>query len=146
MLPMSAASRGLQFCEEQAFASRYFNKSTARYFNQRLLNCNQYFISDADYTFFARSAYVQQHLHSSINFALHKIKPGTLTAGAVKNNLKVKIERYVASDITVSFMRSKEKVKGKRAYRKQFLYDVLVIVKQLGIPTNFLTLSCANLR
>ena len=29
---------------------------------------------------------------------------------------------------------------------KQFLYDVLAIVKLLGIPTYFLTLSCADLR
>ena len=32
------------------------------------------------------------------------------------------------------------------AYWKQFLYDVLVMVKQLGILTCFLTLSCAHLR
>ena len=36
-------------------------------------------------------------------------------------------------------------VKGTPAYWKQFLYDVLATVKQLGIPTYFLTLSCANL-
>ena len=29
---------------------------------------------------------------------------------------------------------------------KQFLYDVLVMIKQLGIPTYFLTLPCADLR
>ena len=37
-------------------------------------------------------------------------------------------------------------VKGTPAYWKQFLYDVLAMVKQLGIPTYFLTLSCADLR
>ena len=31
-------------------------------------------------------------------------------------------------------------------YWKQFLFEVLAMVKQLGIPTYFLTLSCANLR
>ena len=36
-------------------------------------------------------------------------------------------------------------VKGT-PYWKQFLYDVLAMVKQLGIPTYFLTLSCADLR
>ena len=36
-------------------------------------------------------------------------------------------------------------VKG-RPYWKQFLYDVLAMVKQLGIPTYYLTLSCADLR
>ena len=37
-------------------------------------------------------------------------------------------------------------VKETPAYWKQFLYDIRAIVKQLGIPTYFLTLSCAVLR
>ena len=37
-------------------------------------------------------------------------------------------------------------VKGTPSYWKQFLYDVLAMVKQLGIPTFFLTLSCADLK
>ena len=37
-------------------------------------------------------------------------------------------------------------VKGTLAHWKQFLFDVLAMVKQLGIPTHFLTLSCADLR
>ena len=36
-------------------------------------------------------------------------------------------------------------VKGT-PYWKQFLYNVLAMVKQLGIPTYFLKLSCADLR
>ena len=35
---------------------------------------------------------------------MHKIKPGTLTAGTVKNNFKGTIERFVASDNAFSFM------------------------------------------
>ena len=37
-------------------------------------------------------------------------------------------------------------VRGTPAYWKEFLYDVLAMVKQLGIPTYFLTLSCADQR
>ena len=144
-----------KFCEEQAFphllrigkfgfnAPRNIPISAARYFNQRLLNFNQCFASDADYIFFTRSVYEQHHLRSSINFAMHKIKPGTLTAGTVNSNFKRAIEWFVASDNAFSFMSS---VKGTPAYWKQFLYDVLAMVKQLGIPTHFLTLSCADLR
>ena len=53
---------------------------------------------------------------------MHKIKPGTLAAGMVKNNLKGTIERFVASDNPFSFMSS---VKKTPAYWKHFLYDVL---------------------
>ena len=117
--------------------------SSARYFNQRLLNFNQHFASDADYLFFARFVYEQHHLRSSINFAMHKLKPGTLTSGTVKNNFKEPIKRVIASDNTFSFMSS---VKGTPVYCKQFLYDVFAMVKQLGIPTYFLKLPRADLR
>ena len=42
--------------------------------------------------------YEQHYLRSSINFAIHKILPGTLTAGTVKNNVKRTIERFIASN------------------------------------------------
>ena len=87
--------------------------SPARYFNQRLLNFNQYFASDAEYIFFARSVYVHHHSLSSINFAMHKIKPDIFTAGTVKNNFKGTTGRFFASDNDFSFMSS---VKGTPAY------------------------------
>ena len=94
--------------------------------------------------FFARSVYEQHHLRSSMNFDLHKIKPNTLTAGTARSNFKGKIKRFVGRNYAFSFMSS---VKRTRAYWKQFLYDALAImVKQLGTPTYFLTLSCAELR
>ena len=37
-------------------------------------------------------------------------------------------------------------VKGTPTYWKQFPHEILAMVKQLGIPTYFLTLSCADLR
>ena len=62
---------------------------------------------------------------------MHKIKAGTLTAGTTKRNN------------AFSLMSS---VKGTLEYWKQFLRDVLAMVRQLKIPTYFLTLSCAELR
>ena len=83
-----------EFCEEQAFcyllpegklgnkAPRDILISPAQYFNQRLLSiCT-------------RSVYEQHHLHSSIDFAMHKIKPGTLKTGSVKSNFKVTIKGF----------------------------------------------------
>ena len=37
-------------------------------------------------------------------------------------------------------------IKVTTPYLKQFLYEVLAMVKQLGIPKYFLTLWCADLR
>ena len=67
------------------------------------------------YIFFARSVYEQHHLRLLIEFAMHKIKPGTLTARTVRSNFKGTIERFVARDNAFSFMSS---VKGTRAYWK----------------------------
>ena len=90
------------------------------------------------------SLYEHHHLRSSIDFVLHKIKPGTLTAGTVKSNFKGTTERLIASDLALVlvFLSS---VKGTPAYWKQFLYDISALVKQLRIPKYFLTLSCADL-
>ena len=37
-------------------------------------------------------------------------------------------------------------IKGTRAYWKKFLYEVYAMVKQLGLPTFFMKLICADLR
>ena len=36
-------------------------------------------------------------------------------------------------------------IKGTPAYWEKFLFEALAMVKQLGIPTFFMTLSCADL-
>ena len=110
-----------KYCEELAFPyllpngkfkyniTRDVVISPARYFNQRLLNHNQIFASDPVYIFFARTVDKQYLLRSSINFAMHKIKPGQLTAGTIKQNYRGTIDKYVASDNAFSFM---SQVKG----------------------------------
>ena len=74
---------------------------------------------------------------------MHKIKPGTLTAGKVKNSFKGTIERFVANDKTFSF---RSIVRETPAYCKQFWYNVLAMINQLEIPIYILTLSSVNLR
>ena len=74
---------------------------------------------------------------------MQKIEPGTFNAGIVKSIGKT--ERFTARNNAFSFMSSVIKT----AEYKQFLYDALVMVKQVGIPTHshiLLALSCAELR
>ena len=66
-----------------------------------------------------------------------------VTAGSVMENYKESVKRLLSSENAYSFMRS---VRGTPAYWKQFLFEVLAMVKQLGISTYFLTLSCGDLR
>ena len=69
---------------------------------------------------------------------MHKMKPGKLTTGTVKSSFK----GTIAKGSTFSFMIS---VKEIPAYWKQLSCDVLAIVKQLGIPTCFLKLTCVKI-
>ena len=57
---------------------------------------------------------------------MHKAKPVTPTAGSVKINFKVTIEKSVASANPLSFIGS---IKEILAYWKQFLSDVVAVIK-----------------
>ena len=61
-------------------------------------------------------------MRSSIKFAIRKIKPGSLPAGTVKNNLEGTVERFATRDSVFSLINS---IKGTPAYWKQFLFNVL---------------------
>ena len=78
---------------------------------------------------------------------MHKIKKLALIAGRAFFKKKIDftetVERFVTGDNAFPFISS---IQGTAAYWKQFLYDLLAMVKQSGIPTYFLTLSYADLR
>ena len=82
-------------------------------------------------------------LNDQINTAMRKIASDSLNAGKLIKNFKATIQQFIAQDKAYSFMSS---IKGTPAYWKKFLFEVLAMVKQLGIPTFFMNLSCADLR
>ena len=74
----------------------------------------------------------------------------------VERNVKLSPVRYFnqrllyytqkfASDADYIFCSFCYAAKGTPAYWKRFLFEVLAMVKQLGLPTFFMTLSCADL-
>ena len=74
---------------------------------------------------------------------MQKVKSSRLNAGMLSKNFKDRVKQFIASDDAFSFMNS---IKGTPAYWEKILQEVLAMVKQLGLPTFFLTLSCADLR
>ena len=74
---------------------------------------------------------------------MKKVCANQLTAGMLSNYFKDTVKSFIAKDESFNFMNS---VKGTPAYWKRFLFEVLAMVKQLGLPTFFVTLSCADLR
>ena len=124
-------------------ADRTIPISPVKYFNQCLLNYSQKFSSDADYIFFAHSIVQQLSLKEQINIAMKKVSGTSITAKSLNENFKEKVKQFVASDQAYTFMNS---LKGTPTYWKKFKSECLAMVRQLGIPQFFLTLSCADLR
>ena len=117
--------------------------TTRKYFYQSLLHYTQKFASDNDYVFFAHTVLQKVQLSSEINIAMKKGLSNHLTAGMLGKNFKQRVQEFIAKDKAFSFMSS---IKGAPAYWKKILHQLLAMVKQLGTPTFFLTLSCADLR
>ena len=115
----------------------------SKYFNQRLLNYTQKFSSDSDSIFFAQSDMQKLNFSSQTNIAMRKITSNQLTTGMLSSNFNEKIKEFIASEQALTFMNS---IIGTPAYFKKFLFDVLAIVKQLGVPTFFMTLSSADMK
>ena len=82
-------------------------------------------------------------LSNQITIAMRKVTSSQLTAGMLSSNFNEKVKEFIASDQAFTFMNS---IKGTPAYWKRFLFDVLAMVKQLGVPTFFMTLSSADLK
>ena len=74
---------------------------------------------------------------------MKKVNTTQLTAGMLSRNYRETINSFIAKDEGYNFMNP---VKGTPAYWKIFLFEVLAMVKQLGLPTFFMTLSCTDLR
>ena len=64
-----------------------------------------------------------------------------LTAGAVRNQQV--ISEMIQKDYAYWFLKN---VRGSPAYFQRVMYDVLGMIRQLGIPTWFLTLSAADMQ
>ena len=77
------------------------------------------------------------------NIAMCKVSPSRLFADMLCQTFRDTFKQFIANDKVFSFMNN---VNGTLAYWKKLLQEVLPIVKQLGSPTFFLPLSCANLR
>ena len=71
-----------------------------------------------------------------------KTVAGQLTVGMLAN-YDESVKWFASNDQGFLFM---NQIKGTPAYWKKLQREVLEMVKQLGCPTFFLTLSCADLR
>ena len=69
---------------------------------------------------------------------MQKIKSNNLTAGTLSQNYTETIKSLIVNDEAFNFMNT---LKGTPAYWKRFQIEVLAMIKQLDLPTFFITLS-----
>ena len=113
----------------------------SRYFNQRLLNYTHRFSSNADCIFYAQSVFQQIQFQNQTSIAMRKVS-GNINASMVRN-YKESVDNLVRNDQGFLFT---SKIRGTPANWKRFQSEVLAMLKQLGCPSFFLTLSSADLK
>jgi hypothetical protein len=122
-------------------------KITARkYFNQRLLHKDGRFASDIDYLLAAQYTVEAKQVRDDMQITLRQTRGQTfqnrtVNAGLVKSSDN--LQAMIRTDTAFKFLKN---VRGSPAHWKTVLLDLLAMVRQLGMPTWFLTLSAADMQ
>ncbi|XP_078691416.1 uncharacterized protein LOC144921886 isoform X1 [Branchiostoma floridae x Branchiostoma belcheri] len=117
-----------------------------KFFNQRLLHVDGRFAKDIDYLFAAQYAVEAKQMKDSIQIFLrqtrgHTFQGQTVNAGLMKNLNN--INDMLRTDTAIKFMKN---IRGSPPYWNNVLLELLAMVRQLGLPTFFLTLSAADMQ
>ena len=130
-----------KFC----FGNRAFNTERLtyrKYFNQRLLDVDGRFAKDLDYLFVAQYIVEAKQVLDDGNNFIWRQKPHTqFTASQAKHHTV--LSEFVRQDKAYRFMKN---IRGSPPYIQRTFYDLLAMIRQLGTPTWFLTLSAANMK
>ena len=113
-----------------------------RYFNQRLLDVDGRFARDLDCLFVAQYIVEANQVSSDANNFIWRQKPSRqFTAAQAKDDTF--INQFVRTNKAYSFMKN---VRGSPPYYQRTFYDLLAMIRQLGTPTWFFTLSAADMK
>ena len=142
-----------KYCEELSFpvlfptgrfgfqCERDVKLSPVKYVNARLLNYTGRFASNSEYLFLMQYIVEHKKVSDSINIAPKKIRGNTLKVADVRKNTE-QLQQMIHNDQAYLFLRQ---IPGSPPYCQHFQYEVKAMVEQLGLPTWFVTLSCADL-
>ena len=144
--------------EEMSFPHKYPNgkggfsqerkeKITVRkFFNQRLLDVDGRFAKDVEYLLAAQYAVEHDQVDNLQSIVIRQMRGRQfqgqkITAGDLKNTEK--LNQLVQKDYAYRILKD---VRGTPAYWQKVHHEVLAMIRQLGIPTWFLTLSAADMK
>ena len=114
-----------------------------KYFNQTLLDVDGRFACDLDYLFVAQYIVeAKQVLDDGNNYIWRQKPTRDLTASQAKKDQAV-LSPWVHKNKAYRFMKN---IRGSPPYYQRTFYDLLAMIRQLGTPTWFFTLSAADLK
>ena len=118
------------------------NLTVRKYFNQRLLDADGRFAKDVEYLLTAQYAVESKQVNDDANIVLsqtqgRRYRGQVLTAGSVKNQQV--IQEMIYRDDAYRFLEG-------HLHIFRVMYDILAMIRQLGLPTWFLTLSAADMQ
>ena len=122
------------------------SRTIRKYFNQRLLHVDGRFAKDTDDLLAAQYAVESQQVKDDMQISLRQthgklFRNKTINAGLMK--CSDNMQAMIRSDNAFRFLKN---VRGSQSYWSTVLLDLLAMVRQLGIPTWFLTLSAADMQ
>ena len=117
-----------------------------KYVNARLLDQDGQFAKDIEYIFGMQYAVEHKRVKDCISIALKQRKGRqqfgkTIDAGMLKNPHH--LQNLLKKDKAYSFLK---KIRGSPPYWQTMFYELLAMIRTLGIPTWFLTLSAADMK
>ena len=117
-----------------------------KYVNAHLLYQDGHFAKDIQYIFAMQCAVEHKQVRDCIGIALRQTGgrqqfSKNLDAGMLKNPQH--IHNLFKKDRAYSFLKS---IRGTPPYWQKMFYEVLSMIRTLGIPTWFLTLSAADMK
>ena len=126
-------------------AKRETDLSLRRYYQQRILNVDSRFARNIEYIACAQYSTELKQLKGDAGIALKLtrgrcIRGQSVNAGMLKNASVV--QDLIRTEHAYKFLKN---IRGSPAYWQHQLYEVLAMIRSLGIPTWFLTLSAADL-
>ncbi|TNN62775.1 putative ubiquitin thioesterase L96 [Liparis tanakae] len=115
-----------------------------KYFNQRLLDADGRFAKDIDYLLAAQYTVESKQIRDNLQISMRQTQGITyqnrpINAGFFKSSENV--QAMIRTDTAFRFLKN---VRGSPAYWKTTLLDLLAMVRQLGTPTWFLTISSGH--
>ena len=129
-----------------ASTKRDTSLTLTKYVNARLLDQDGRFARDIEYIFGMQYAVEHKQVRDTINIALRQTRGRqqlgrNLDAGMLKNPQL--LHNLFKKDRAYSFLK---KIRGSPPYWQKMFDEVLAMIRTLGIPTWFLTLSAADMK